>query len=244
MIDLSIGILSYNSPKTLTKTLESYKSNGLLNLVREKLLYVQPSENSHELIDIGIRYGFNSSEIFLAQSNDWIGPAFKYMSENFNSETILLLEDDFELIESLQTTKNILESGVNLLNDGEVDCVRLRSRYNPGDPLYSSHIKGNETNHSTHLAECVHWRENPDTDFPNYCKKISDDPLWYKFSSKYANFTNNPCIYRRSFYRVHIASNFCGKGNIEDVATEWWSERNFKVISGNGLFKHDRIDGK
>ena len=43
----------------------------------------------------------------------------------------------------------------------------------------------------THLAECTHWRDTPDLDFPEYCEKINDVPVWYKFKSANANFTMN-----------------------------------------------------
>ena len=44
MTELTIGILSYNSPKTLYNTLQSYKYSGLLEYTDDIICVIQPSD--------------------------------------------------------------------------------------------------------------------------------------------------------------------------------------------------------
>lgn len=243
MIDLTLGILTYNAPNTLERTLKGYFDKKLNSYIKEFLLYINPSRFSEQNVELAKNFGI---KYHLADQNKWIGPAFKWIAESTESETILFLEDDFFLIEeNEEKIFKILDTAVSFLKKEETDVVRLRSRRNAGNPLYSSWFAGQEHQCMTHLAECVHWRDNPDLDFPGYCQKISEDPVWYRFSSKNANFTNNPCIYRKEFYKTHIMPTYClDNTDIETAATNWWSAQDFKVIAGDGLFCHDRLDGK
>jgi len=243
MIDLTLGILTYNAPNTLERTLNRFFEKKIDSILNEILLYINPSRFSDQNIEQAKKFNIKYE---LASENKWIAPAFKWIAENSQSNTILLLEDDFFLTEdNEEKIFKILETAVYFLKKEETDVVRLRSRRNAGNPLYSSWFAGQEEKCMTHLAECVHWRDNPDLDFPEYCQRISKDPVWYKFSSKNANFTNNPCIYRKEFYKEHIIPRFCiDNTDIETAATSWWSSQNFKVIAGDGLFCHDRLDGK
>jgi glycosyltransferase involved in cell wall biosynthesis len=243
MIDLTLGILTYNAPNTLENTLKSIFDKGTNLYFNEILLYVNPSQHTQRTEEIASSYNIKR---FTADENKWIGPGFKWLVENSNSNNVLLLEDDFFLIEQdVNKVFEILKTAVDFLNKRETDVVRLRSRKSPGNPLYSSWFAGQEHRCMTHLAECTHWKENPDLDFPEYCKKISDNPVWYKFKSANANYTNNPCIFRKEFYKKYIIPNFCAdRTDIETAATSWWTGQDFSVITGNGLFCHDRHDGK
>lgn len=243
MINLTLGILTYNAPKTLKNTLYSIFDKGVNAFFNEILIYVNPSPKLDETIDVINQFNIKSH---LADANKWIASGFKWMVENSKSSNILLLEDDFVLIEhDVDKTFKILKTATDFVQTGIADVARFRSRKNAGNPLYSSWFAGQEHKCMTHLAECVHWRENPDKDFPDFCKKINEDPVWYKFNSKNANFTNNPCLYRTSFYQKHIIPKFCiDNTDIETNATSWWTDQDFTVIQGDGLFCHDRLDGK
>jgi len=64
----------------------------------------------------------------------------------------------------------------------------------------------------------------------------------YYADSKYANQTNNPCLYKKEFYLKNIAP-FAGQGvDLEGKIDGWWQEQNFTVAHGEGLFTHYRID--
>ena len=240
----SLGILTYNAPKTLEATLKTFFDNGFQNNFQEILVYVNPSDKLTETQKVLDEYA--DILCFIGDKNEWIGPGFRWMVEASKSPTILLSEDDFILTEEdKDKVSQIISSAHDLLMKGETDVARFRSRYNPGSPLYSSWLAGQEHRGMTHLSECVHWKENPDIDFPDFCKKISDTPVWYKFSSRNSNFTNNPCMYKVDFYKEHIIPSYClPNTDIETAATNWWSQQDFSVLSGDGLFCHDRKDGK
>lgn len=242
MLDLTLGILTYNAPKTLERTLNSFFNKKANTFFKEIVLYINPSPFSEENVNLAKKFNIKNE---LAKENKWIGTGFKWIVENSVCENVLLLEDDFYLTEEdNEKTFKILNSAINFLKRNEVDIVKLRSRKNAGNPLYSSWFAGQEHKCMTHLAECVHWRDNPDLDFPEYCQKISENPIWYKFNSKNSNFTNNPCIYRKKFYIKHVIPYCIDFTDIESVITNWWSTQDFKVMAGDGLFCHDRLDGK
>jgi glycosyltransferase involved in cell wall biosynthesis len=242
-LNLTLGILTYNAPRTLDKTLNSIFSPGVNTMFSEVLLYVNPSEVLEQTLEVSSRYQIKTQ---VAEDNGWIGPGFKWLVENSESDNILLLEDDFGLIEdNLIKVFKILKTSVEMIQTNVVDKVRLRHRANPGNPLYSRWFAGQEHLQMSHLAECVHWRQDPDLNFPEFCTKINSDPVWYKFKAANCNFTNNPAIFSREFYKKHIIPQFCNhKTDIETSAHHWWLEQNFSIAAGDGLFCHDRLDGK
>jgi glycosyltransferase involved in cell wall biosynthesis len=243
MNNLTLGILTYNAPKTLKRTLENIFTKNVNTLFNQILVYVNPSSVTKETEDVIKQFNIESH---IADSNKWIAAGFKYLVENCSSDNILLLEDDFFIIEDdFNKINDILKTGTDLIHRKVADVARLRSRKSPGNPLYSRWLSGQEHKCMTHLGECTHWRENPHKDFPEHCEMINESPVWYKFKSENANFTNNPCIWRKEFYKEHIIPKFCiDNTDIETAATSWWTSQEFSVITGDGLFCHDRLDGK
>ena len=74
-----------------------------------------------------------------------------------------------------------------------------------------------------------------------YIGKDPNTGLYYA-KSKYANQTNNPCIYNKEFY-IKTISPFSGEGNeLEGKIDGWWQEQDFTVAHGEGLFTHYRLD--
>ncbi len=94
-LDLSIGILSWKSHANLHNTLLSYRNFGLLDIVTDiKILF---QEISHE--DIKIANYFNIKYIGL-ENNIGIGQGFLKLCEHAENDNILLLENDWILIEN------------------------------------------------------------------------------------------------------------------------------------------------
>jgi len=242
MLDLTLGILTYNAPNTLKKTLKSL--DEIVPFFKETLIYVNPSPITEQTLKICDEYRFDKIQV--AEKNGWIGAGFGWLALNASANNILLLEDDFSLEErNIEKAKEILTSAVSLVQNNIVDKVKLRHRKNPGNPLYSRWFAGQELNALTHFGDCVHWRETPDLDFPQYCTKISSNPLWYKFKSANCNYTNNPCIFKKDFYTKEIVPRFAIENtDLETAATPWWTQQDYTVAMGDGLFCHDRKDGK
>jgi len=235
-LNLSVGILSWKSPRTLINTLESYKSNGLLDMVNDVKVFFQEGDD----IDRDIVKHFNINAI-LHEDNIGIGKAFTMLAQSASTPYILLLENDWVCIEKSEVVYEELCAGLDLLICKRADMIKYRHRKNPGDPLYTYQYKDNELASPKHLFDCCHWVEDPDKKFPEYIKKDIYNN-YYLCSSKYANHTNNPTMFKTSFYLKNV-SPFSGDGiDLEGKIDGWWQEQDFTVAHGNGLFTHLRID--
>jgi hypothetical protein len=124
-----------------------------------------------------------------------------------------------------------------------LDVVRLRHRVNPGNPHFSFRHKGKELTYyddeigatSPHLLDSIHWCD-PAESFPEYIKK-SENMFWT--TSRYGNWTNNPCLYKKQFY-LDVVRPFAGEGiGLEGNIGKWWVNQTYKVGHNDGLFMHN-----
>jgi len=240
MLDISILILSWNHHKTLLNTLESYRKHNLLDMVKEKIIFFQ--ETTEEDIEIANSYNF---KYITSEKNIGIGLGLYKLAENATSSHILFLENDWELICNEIITKNRLTAGINLLNEHNIDVVRYRNRYQYGHPNYALQFAGKELSAKFCLLESSYWLENPEIKFPDYIKKLQiNNEYFYTASSKNANFTNNPTLYKRDYY-TNLVKPFISPGFEPEVSMQkWWEKQNYIVAQGEGLFFHNRIEPK
>jgi hypothetical protein len=240
-LPLSIGILSWHSGQTLIDTLHSYYINGLFDLVNDvTILFQEVTDEDKQIAD-----HFSIPYIGLDE-NIGIGKGFTQLTENTQTDNILLLEHDWLLIESTETTYNRLTSGLELINDG-FQTVRYRHRAHPGFPLFTEGVyKGNELNHydpgmdlvSPHLLDSIHWLENPEELFSDKIQKQND---YFVTTSRWGNWTNNPCLFKKQFY-LDTVTQFAGGGiDLEGKISGWWARQDYKVAHGEGLFMHKDI---
>ena len=236
-LPISIGILSWLSGQVLVDTLTTYYNNGLFDMVDDiTILFQEFNEQDYQ---IAKHFGMN---LIGMNSNIGIGKAFIKLTENAKEEYVLVLEHDWNLIEDRETTYNRLKRSVSAIEMG-MDVVRLRHRKNPGTPHFSFRHRGKELTYyddeigaqSPHLLDSVHWCE-PDVEFSEYIKK-SEDMFWT--TSRYGNWTNNPCLYRKQFY-LDTVKPFAGEGiALEGNISKWWAQQQFKVGHNEGLFMHN-----
>lgn len=174
-LPISIGILAWNSGQVLVDTLTTYYINGLLDMVNDvTILFQEVSEQDKQIAN-----HFSISYIGLNE-NIGIGKAFKRLTENAQTDYVLILEHDWNLIENRETTYDILYNSYKSLEEG-FDVIRLRHRKDPGYPHFSFQYEGRELEYyddwhectSPHLLDSIHWCE-PDIEFPNYIKKTGD----------------------------------------------------------------------
>ena len=235
-LPISIGILSWRSEQVLIDTLTTYYQNGLFDLVEDiNILFQEFNEFDFQ---IGKHFGLN---IIGMNDNIGIGKGFIKLTENAKTDNILILEHDWHLIEDSNITYKRLKEGLNLLNKG-YSAIRYRHRENPGYPHFSFKHKGNELNYydpeiectSPHLLDSVHWCD-PSVEFPD---KIQQDGEYFVSTSRWGNWTNNPCLYKKDFY-LDVVKPFAGDGiALEGNISRWWAQQNYKVAHGEGLFKH------
>jgi hypothetical protein len=235
-LPISVGILAWKSEQTLIDTLLTYYQNGLFEIVNDVTILFQ--EISDE--DYQIAKHFKLDCIGL-NNNIGIGKAFLKLTQNAQAENVLILEHDWKLIENKEITYNRLKSGIGLLDKG-YNCVRYRHRKDPGFPHFSFNHIGNELNYyddelectSPHLLDSIHWL-NPAELFPD---KIQIKDEYFVTTSRWGNWTNNPCLYKKQFY-LDVVSEFAGDGiALEGNISKWWAKQNYKVAHGEGLFKH------
>jgi hypothetical protein len=227
-VDLTLGVLSWGQHKTLKNTLNSYLNHGLLNRQdTEYLIFFQEfSEEDRHIADF---FGF---DMIASPTNVGIAEGYKELVKEAKGEYFLFLENDWVLRRS---PWGQLVSAICSLATGEFDVVRFRDRKEPGNPLWTRQFEGNELSRPEHLLDCVHWKDDP-TEFPQiYYSK----PFWYT-TSKYANWTNNPTMFKRDFLLEVILPRM-GNRDVEIDIQQWWQEQDYWVAQGEGLFTHYRL---
>lgn len=236
-LPISIGILAWNSGQVLVDTLTTYHNNGLFDIVNDVTILFQ--EVTTQDIEIASHFGIDCIGL---QKNIGIGQAFIKLTENAQSEYVLVLEHDWNLIENEATTFLRLQKSYQAIEAG-LDVVRLRHRQQPGNPHFSFRNIGKELTYyddeiectSPHLLDSLHWLD-PAIEFPDLIKKSED---MFHTTSRYGNWTNNPCLYKKQFY-LDVVKPFAGEGiALEGNISKWWAQQQFKVGHNEGLFKHN-----
>jgi hypothetical protein len=236
-LPISIGILAWNSGQVLVDTLTTYYNNGLFDIVNDTTILFQ--EFNEQDYQIAKHFGLDCIGL---TNNIGIGNAFIKLTQNAQSDYVLVLEHDWNLIENEATTFLRLQKSYKAIENG-LDVVRLRHRREPGNPHFSFKHVGKELTYyddeiectSPHLLDSVHWLD-PAVEFPQYINK-SEDMFWT--TSRYGNWTNNPCLYKKQFY-LDTVKPFAGEGiGLEGNISKWWAQQNYKVGHNEGLFKHN-----
>ena len=254
---LSIGILTWNSPNTLRNTLTTYKETGLLDVSDDVFVVIQNSEKQSDEQTVCQEFGLRS---VLLPDNGRMGSGYKAIHDNAKHEYLMLLENDWVVNADRGAVNYFFTNAVDFLRNG-YDVVRARSRSTPGMPNAAVWWFGNSkpedvlnttrpVNGVEYLSESIYWEEHPEIAFPNHISKIESaiparthGETWYTATSKNCNHTNNPCIYKKSFFRDAILP-YCIFGKtIEDQIHDIWAQQDYKCVFGFGLFTHLRHDG-
>jgi len=235
-LPLSIGILSWKSGQVLVNTLQTYFEREFLHQVNDvTILFQEFSEQDKQIAE-----HFNIPYIGLKE-NIGIGQGFIRLTENAQTDNVLVLEHDWKLIEDKETTEKRIKSGIELLENG-YDCIRYRHRKNPGHPHFSFQYKGRELDYydkeievtSPHLLDSVHWTDPAE----QFSDKIQKEGEYFVTTSRWGNWTNNPCLYKKNFY-LETVKPFAGSGiALEGNISKWWAQQTYKVAHGEGLFHH------
>ncbi len=224
---LTIAVLSWGAHETLLNTLGSYRKHGLDQLDAERVIFFQ--EYSKRDREVASAFGYKS---FGSPENIGIAEAYKLLVSYASGDLFLFLENDWELI---QNPKEQIYDAAYLLEQGVIDVARLRSTVRPGEPLWSRQYKGNEYQRPEYLLDSVYW------DRAHLFPEITQpDVFWNATSAKFANWTNNPTMFRTEWLRETIVPRI--EGDIEVSLQPWWKEQDFRVGQGFGLFTHNRLD--
>jgi hypothetical protein len=231
---LTIGILSWGAHDTLKHTLDTYQHWGLLEQAERKIIFFQQMDMENDLW-FADHYGL---EWIGAESNIGIAAGYRTMLNTVETPLYLFLENDWAIMSPpVQGIADQLLNASTDINLGFADIVRFRSRYQPGNPLWTRQFEGSELSRPEHLLDCVHWIEHPDLKFP---EQIDFNGELYQTTSRFANWTNNPHMASTSWLKSEIAPRI-GDRDIELDLQEWWQEQDFIVAQGEGIFTHYRI---
>jgi len=236
-MSFTLAVLSWGAHQTLENTLNSYQKYGLDKLADQRVIFFQ--EISSEDMQIADKYNY---EYLGSSTNLGIPGGYRALVSYATQENFLFLENDWELIE---VPARIIHHGQLWLLSPEIDVVRLRHRRYPGAPLWTLQFKGNELSRPEHLLDSVHWVDNPAQKFPQYIGYGEADDEngkseWFSASSKHANWTNNPTMFRTDWLRKNIVDRL-GDRDVELDIQSWWQQQFFGVTQGEGLFTHRRI---
>lgn len=239
---ISIGILTFNSPKTLKNSLESYKISGILDYTDDIKCLIQPSQLQNEEIRLCKEYKI---KYILENTNTMMAGAIKKLVRAAKYELFLFLEADFRSCKSKTVNNKILDFAASKLQSKQLDVVRLRNLKNPGHPIHWSLQKkdGINYNNNSELYLCTHYLKNPHIVYANFIKKINNSPILYEMNSKNCVYTNNPNLTSRSFYEKNILPFAIDGKHLEPEIFHYWNNANFKIGISSGIFTHVRIDG-
>jgi hypothetical protein len=245
---ISAGILSYYAPKTLRHTLETYKTSGFFELIDDLFVVIQKSDRQVQEIEVCNEFGLR----YIALSdNGLMASGFKAIYENAKYDLIMFLENDFCTYCSNNDIKNYITTAKYFIESGQSDIVRGRSRSNPGDPNFAymnlRNIPPENFINNTHLSECIYWVEKPEELYSTKISKVEPKEPgqdWYITTSRHCNWTNNPFICSKEFFKNAVYPYLEFNTNIEKMLTGIWAKANYKCIFGFGIFTHDRsFDG-
>ena len=241
---LSIGILSYYSPKTLQYTFSTYKEAGLFELSDDIFAVLQKSDRQNQEKNVCESFGVRA---ICLPDNGHMGSGFKAIYENAHHEHVLFLENDFVIHASPKETKEFILNCVYFLETKNMHVVRGRSRKNPGEPNYAYYLSDRppeSLNDCQHLSESIYWLEDPELVYPTKISRIDPilgDAKWYTSLSKSCNYTNNPYACSKSFFEKAILPYTKFGCNIEGELTDIWSKQEYSCVFGPGLFTHNRM---
>jgi len=242
-LPVSIGILGWNSNNSsLPNTLFSYLRNGFLDISDDITIFFQELKEE----DIKLANYFNIKYIG-APTNVGIAKAFHSLVDNAKHDNVLILEHDWYIQENTEAVYKRMKSSLNLLDKG-YDCVKMRSMSRPGftdfsviryydDPLgyYDPEIKLPYP----HLLDTCHMYADIHKAFPEQIQQIFEEGcMFYSTTSRYGNYTNQPCLYKTEFYKGILEKFMCDKDALEGMVHGWWARQDFKVAHSEGLFTH------
>jgi len=127
-ITIGVGILSWKSHRTLERSLESYEEIGFKEYFDEvKIIFQEITPEDKELAH---KYGY---DYVGTDTNLGIQHGHKLIHDNLSTDYVLVLENDNPIIVDNDTFKKRLSQSIEHLENGNIDVMRLRHRWNFGE---------------------------------------------------------------------------------------------------------------
>ena len=254
--NLGISILSCGEHQRLVKTIESHKNNGLYDIVPDHSIFF----NEYYESDVELMKNYPSFKCSGNSINSKIGWCMVMSVLNGgDSEYVLFIENDFELIAARSETYMQLYMGIENIENNNVDIIKYRY-------VLDYHTTCNETNNwfrddcikgCPQTSRYVGFTADPNfgPQHPDICELIGEDhgtELW-RMSSEDAGWSNNPFLCKREWFvnLINLVDYGVDKYNsLEEythtqdfeqqiVANENYKDFNYSVgVMLPGLFNH------
>ena len=246
--DITLAILSYKSPLTIKNTLESYRKNGLLDLVNTIIYFQEITDENKALAkEYNIVYMGTSANI-------GIDRAFMELVNATKTPYMIYAECDFELIHNKEETYKVLDDTINLIKNDNVSLIKLRDKENPGVPNYASDIFKeqylNNQENFPYKIEAFSFLDNPEKVYPNIYTTKQYNYKWYILSSIHSVWSNQTFIAKVDWLKKvpleiikkNLNNNSDNKfSKLENIMLDP-SIVPYNVATSIGLFKHNRLD--
>lgn len=204
---LAIAAISWRAPKSLRNSMESWRSGGLLDIVDERMIFLNsPTEEDRA---IAAEFDFDVYTTDEHNGNVMAGPSIAYLTGNTSADYILFMEKDFVLTApDRETMHSELYHGMAHLARG-VDIYRLRGRTDfpaegmpdccaradpPTCPFNSNWQRGGDW--GSHQDWLFMWCDKDVVDHSNgRLVQCTDAPhKSFCFTSANSGYSNNPCV--------------------------------------------------
>lgn len=125
---VGLAILAYKAPVTTQASILNHQEKGLYRLFDDAVVCFQSAtdEDRRMAESCGMRY-------VAREENLGIQGGFRWAWESLKTDYVLILENDIPVCVSPESMRAQLEQSLRLLVEGQVDVVRLRNRFNPGE---------------------------------------------------------------------------------------------------------------
>ena len=120
--------LGYKAPQTLRRTFESYRAGNLFRYFDDVVICFQSFSDADARLaeELGVRYVGRPDNLGICGG-------FRWCWETLKTDYVLIMETDLALCVPQATAEAQLQESLWHLEKGEVDLVRLRNRFNPGE---------------------------------------------------------------------------------------------------------------
>jgi hypothetical protein len=267
--ELSLVVLFHDEYETLLNTIASWENGGLHMYVSEVLFFLNGvSEQGEFSRSVKLKGSLweTKARVISSAENLKLGVAILRMVTLAKFDHVLLLEKDWALIESNSEVSRQFGAAHDILRNNRAQVVRFRHRHRPGTPLHARIMHdGREgsmlAQQKNLLCYVHHWSAKLKHSYPNVFSECAgeyglDEPVWCS-PAEYCQWTNNPCMFSRSWFIKELGEPYMRMYNATSRAapnsnmldfeffTNWehdvWNRRNFSVALPRGLFEHQEI---
>lgn len=264
---VGLTILAWRAPETLAASLTALEKSGLKESLDEvRIQFQEISEADKRIADQhGIAYSGTVA-------NYGIRGGISRAVENLSTDLAICCENDYPPVIGGSEAATEMQTAIELVSSGQVDVYWLRRREFAATEMsrvhnYQRYWGGTSTNISNDpvrrfrrlvrpqkadklIGSAAFASGEPEKLFPHAFERLDDQRVMT--TSRYLNWTNNPCLYNREWFLktiVQYAAQHNPRRGVNgmplleiELNCQWWRDQNFRIGIGPGIFTHCRLD--